>query len=172
MLLSLTALLAGLRERPAFWRRLLRGALLTLWLGFGLWTWPWFLRVTFQGGANYAAANREAAYHLKAMPQQGSIAVEDAGLLAYYSGRETVDLLGVTDHRFALAQKDGATAVLHELQQRRLLEKDLVAVLHPQRTGSYSQIWTQSGILKPVTGLGNMVLYQFAPEPKARRQKP
>jgi hypothetical protein len=106
------------------------------------------------------------------MPQQGSIAVEDAGLLAYYSGRKTVDLLGVTDHRFALLQKDGTVAVLGELQQRRLLEKDLIAVLHPQRTGSYSQIWTLAGILKPVAGLGNMVLYQFATEPKARGQKP
>jgi hypothetical protein len=160
MLLGFAAALDALKG-PALPRLAGRCALIALWLAFGLWTWPWFLRTAYQSGARYAVANREAAYALKALPDHGPVAVEDAGLIAYYSGRETVDLLGVTDHQMALAQKDGPAAVLAALQSRAAERRPATALLHPARTGSYSELWTAQGILRPAQPLGGMVLYRF-----------
>jgi hypothetical protein len=154
---ALNALL-GQARRPL---RVGACALTALWLAFGLWTWPWFLRATYQSGARYAVANREAAYAQKALPDQGPVAVEDAGLIAYYGGRQTVDLLGVTDHQLALAQKEGPPAVLAALQARPPGQRPGAALLHASRTGSYSGLWVAQGILAPQQPLGGMMLYRF-----------
>jgi hypothetical protein len=162
MILGVGAALNALQSRRGPWPRAGRSALLVLWLGFGLLTWPWFLQASYHSGANYAAANREAAYEQKALPNGGPVAVEDAGLIAYYGGRETVDLLGVTDHRLALLQEDGPGAVLQELQRRPAGQRPTTALLHPSRSSGYSALWTANGVLTPLQPLGSMVLYRFS----------
>lgn len=168
MILGVAAALQALRGAGKPWDRAGRSALLTLWLGFGLLTWPWFLRATYQSAANYAVANREAAFALKELPGDQAVAVEDAGLIAYYGGRSTVDLLGVTDHRLALVQARGNEAVLLALDEQR----PMLALLHPVRSGSYSGLWTSNGLLTVQQPLGGMTLYRFNWESATIVKKP
>jgi hypothetical protein len=122
-------------------------ALLTLWTAFGLASWPWHLQRTFAGAEAYAESNRNAALNMARLPA-GSVAIADAGLLAYYSGRSTVDLLGVTDHGMALAQSHGRGAVLEELLSRDPLPA--WAALHEQRPDVDLSPWLTLGLLYPL----------------------
>jgi hypothetical protein len=174
MLLGFVSTLQWLSLRSALtWARGLRAALLMLWLGFGALQWPWFLKMSFQGGASYAAANREAAFDLKRSGFEGRVAVEDAGLIAYYGGLPIVDLLGVTDHRLALLQDQGPDAVRGEVLRRLKEPGELIVLLHPTRTGSYSQLWVSQSVLKPLRTLAEMEVYRFtASETEIRKRAP
>jgi hypothetical protein len=161
MLLGFSAALNAWAGMRGPWPRAARSAALVLWLGFGAMTWPWFVRSCYQSGRLYAAANREAAFDLKALPLTGPVAIEDAGLIAYYGGHETVDLLGVTDHKIALAQRAGHAAVLQELLHLPPQRRPAQALLHPTRMGSYSEVWSRLGLLDRSQALATMRLYHF-----------
>jgi hypothetical protein len=141
----------------------LRVALLTLWAGFGFLQWPWFLKATAQSASRYATVNRQAAFALRALPEAGPVALEDAGLLAWYSGRSTIDLLGVTDHAFALAQGHGREAVLAAYAAR--VEKPAYAALHVVRSRSSLEGWSQAADLKLVLDVNGMGLYRWNERP-------
>jgi hypothetical protein len=124
-------------------------ALFGLWSAFGLATWPWQLQRTYQGARLYAVSNRNAALALQQAPP-GPVLVADAGLLTYYSGRTTVDLLGITDHAMSLAQAEGRGAVLEALLHRK--DPPLWAALHEQRPDVDLGPWLSLGLLKPMSG--------------------
>lgn len=141
--------LAALQALSAFkgLGRPLAAALLALWAAFGLATWPWHLQRTHAGAKAYAESNRNAALNLSQLPP-GSVAIADAGILAYYSGRSTIDLLGVTDHALALAQAHGKGAVLESLLARDPLPA--WAALHEQRPDMDLSSWLVLGLLQPL----------------------
>ncbi len=99
--------------RPLF--RTLFVAVSLLWVGHGLYRWPWFLKETQASALGYAATDRQAALMVNASPLAGPLAGADAGLLAWYSGREFVDLLGVTDGALGRARLEGRGALLESL---------------------------------------------------------
>lgn len=144
---------AGLARRGA-------AALFSLWLAFGLASWPWHLQRVYSGALNYALANRNTALELRALPA-GPVAVVDAGLIAYYSGHPIVDLPGITDHRLALAEPLGKGAVLESLLARDPLPR--WAALHRQRPDFDVKAWTATGLLDPIAGADAtaMALYQW-----------
>jgi hypothetical protein len=159
IVLGAAACLDQLRSAKGVPARLGKSAVLTLWFGFGALTWPWFLGATQISAARYAVANREAAFSLRTAKEKGPIAVEDAGLLAYYSGRQIVDLLGVTDHLLAQVQLSGRPAVLEELLHLPLERRPSYAVLHTQRKDSNRDIWTKFGFFGKPRAVAGMQLY-------------
>lgn len=147
-------------------------ALFALWAAFGLASWPWHLQRNHAGALAYAQANRNAALAAAQLPE-GPVAVADAGLLTYYSGRETVDLLGITDHRLALAQAHGRGAVLEALMDRQ--HPPRWAVLHQDRPDMNLEAWLRLGLLKPVPGWApgrGMTLYAWDWHQASRRSRP
>lgn len=147
-------------------------ALFSLWAAFGLASWPWHLQRTHSGAVSYALANRNAALSLDSVPA-GPVAVADAGLLAYYSGREIVDLLGITDHGLALAQAEGKGAVLEALLSRQHLPR--WAVLHAQRPDMDLDGWRNLGLLRNVDGVEpgkGMLLLQWQWHDAAHQARP
>lgn len=160
LLLGTAGLLQACQERSRSGARLLRSMALMLWIGWGALQWPWFLKATELSASNYAAGNRQAAFALRSLPQ-GIVAVEDAGLIAYYGGHPTLDLLGVTDHRFALRQAEGMAAVESALRALPPQERPVAALLHKGRPGSYEQRWSQSGFLKRSAEMGYLTLWVF-----------
>jgi hypothetical protein len=159
IVIGVGACLHQLRSTDAALARFGNGAVLALWLGFGALTWPWFLDASRQSGLRYAQANREAAFALRTAKETGPVAVEDAGLLAYYSGREIVDLLGVTDHLLAQVQVSGRPAVLEELLHLPPDRRPRWAGLHTQRGDSNREAWIKFGFLGEPRTLAAMQLY-------------
>ena len=134
-------------------------AAFTLWAVFGLASWPWQLQRCYAGALNYARANTNGALALRALPE-GTVAVVDSGLLAYYSGREVADLLGITDHSLALAHEQGWGSVLKALLKRP--RPPVVAALHDQRQDFDLTVWTRLGLLQRVGDLSEgMGLYRW-----------
>jgi hypothetical protein len=160
--LLLFGMLAGLRALRREGRSLgqaAAGALFTLWVAYGLATWPWHLKRCYDGAFNYAAANTNAALALRALPP-GPVAVVDSGLLAYYSGREVADLPGITDHALALAYPQGPGATLKTLLRRPRLP--VFAALHDQRADFPLGPWLNTGLLVRVAELSQgMSLYRW-----------
>ncbi|MGH7441360.1 MAG: hypothetical protein ACREKE_01665, partial [bacterium] len=136
-----------------------RDVLFTLWVVFGIASWPWQLNRCYSGAIHYALANTNAAVALRSLPP-GPVAVVDSGLLAYYSGREIVDLPGITDHAQAMAQPHGPGAMLETLLLRTRLP--VFAALHDHRTDFDLQPWLRSGLLTRVGPLADaMGLYRW-----------
>jgi hypothetical protein len=159
LLLGMLAGLHALREKGWASGPSLAGALFTLWVAFGLATWPWHLKRCYDGAYHYAIANTNAALALRSLPP-GPVAVVDSGLLAYYSGREVVDLPGITDHALALASPQGPGAVLKTLLKRRDLP--VYAALHDHRADFDLAPWTRSGLLQRLGDLSDsMGLYRW-----------
>jgi hypothetical protein len=137
----------------------LAGALFTLWTVFGLASWPWHLKRSYDGAFNYAIANTNAALALRNMPP-GPVAVVDSGLLAYYSGREIVDLPGITDHAMALAYPQGPGATLKAILREPHLPE--IAALHDRRDDFKLGPWLKSGLLVRLSDLSSgMGLYRW-----------
>lgn len=160
LILGIAAVLQAAQDERVPQAKLVRSAVLTLWLGWGVLQWPWFLRATEQSATNYAAGNREAAFALAGRPS-GIVAVEDAGLIAYYGGHPTCDLLGVTDHRLALLQAQGPAAVEAALRALPPAQRPVAALLHDDRPGSYAKLWNAKGLLVREQALGYMTLWVF-----------
>ena len=159
-LFSLAALLALCQTSQRPLTRALKSAVLTLWLGFGLLQWPWFLHSSELSATAYARGNRQAAFALRSQPP-GMVAVEDAGLIAYYGGHPTLDLLGVTDHRLARLQVQGPPAVEAALRALAPGARPAGALLHDDRAGSYAQILGAKGLIKASVPMGYMTLWVF-----------
>jgi hypothetical protein len=138
--------LQALRSRPGLPRGA-AAALMALWCAFGLASWPWQLQRCHEGCLLYAESNRNAALALRGLPP-GGVAVGDAGLLAYYSGRPIVDLLGITDHRMAMAQAAGKGAVLEAMLARP--QPPRWAALHEHRGDLELGAWLTLDLLKPL----------------------
>jgi hypothetical protein len=146
------------------------GALFTLWVAFGLATWPWHLKRCYDGAFNYAVTNTNAALALRSLPP-GPVAVVDSGLLAYYSGREVADLPGITDHALAIAYPQGPGATLDTLLRRP--HPPLFAALHDQRNDFDLSPWLRSGLLVRVADLSRgMGLYRWDWSGAELRQTP
>lgn len=159
LLLGMLAGLQALRQDPEPLARAAAAALFSLWVGFGLASWGWHVQRSYLGARDYALANRNAALALKALPP-GPIAVADAGLMAYHSGRAIVDLLGITDHRLALAQGQGKGAVLEALIDR--LEPPRWAVFHSERADVDLKPWLTLGLLVPMPAPPGSVMNFYA----------
>lgn len=142
------ACLQALRRAPGLGRPA-SAALFSLWALFGAASWPWHLQRNYEGAKAYALSNRNAALRLAGLPE-GPVAVGDAGLLAYYSGRPTRDLLGVTEHALALALAHGRGAVLESLLHDGPPPR--WAALHEQRPDLDPGPWMALGLLRPLDG--------------------
>ena len=151
LLLGMAAGLQALRTQPGLGRAAAAAAF-TLWAGFGLAYWPWHLERSYLGARDYALSETNGALALRCLPP-GPVAVADAGLLAYYSGRPVADLLGITDHALALAAPQGRGAVLEELVNRGALRPTLAA-LAPDRADLDPKAWVTLGLLAPRGNLG------------------
>jgi hypothetical protein len=151
--------LQALRETGGLGRHA-SAALFLLWASFGLASWPWHLQRDQQGAANYALFNRNAAVALRSFPP-GSVAVVDAGLLAYYSGHPIADLAGITDHALSLSAVQGKGCLLEALLARP--EAPRWAVLHPARQDFDPSAFEALGLLarRPQALPGGMLLYDW-----------
>jgi hypothetical protein len=159
LLLGMLAGAQALRQGGGRLGKAAAGALFTLWVAFGLATWPWHLKRCYDGAFNYAITNTNAALALRSLPP-GPVAVVDSGLLAYYSGREIADLPGITDHALALAYPQGPGATLDTLLRRP--HPPLFAALHDQRNDFPLSPWLRSGLLLRVADLSRgMGLYRW-----------
>lgn len=152
--------------------KILAAALLALWVAHGLAGWPWHLQRCRIGAIRYAESNRNSALALRTLPP-GPVAVADAGLLAYYSERPIVDLLGVTEHRLALAQAAGKGAQLEALLNRPAPPR--WAALHEDRGDVDLGAWLALGLLRPLAqpeaGVG-MRFYAWDWHDAAERHRP
>jgi hypothetical protein len=142
--------------RPSF-----RLALALAWCLFGAAGVIWFHNRQLDSALLYQEHHGNAAAWLKAHAAPGTrVAVVDAGILAYQSGLPIVDLLGITDHRLALAAPHGDRAVIMELMSRPASQRPSLAALHWERPDFNPQRWVQVGLLKelvtfsPVQGPG------------------
>jgi hypothetical protein len=170
LLLGMLGALDVLAEAPRPLGASLPLALFSLWVAFGLASWPWHLKACSGRAADYACANTRAALNLRSVPP-GPLAVVDSGLLAYYSGRPVVDLPGITDHALALANRDGGGAVLKELLHRP--EQPLWAALHDGRPDGNVTAFQNTGLLNRVGPLApGMSLYSWDWSGRSERLAP
>ncbi len=145
----------------------MRKGLFLLWCLFGLLSSGWFLLAQNRSARLYQEHHGRAARWLKdhASPQT-RIAVADAGLVAWESGLPITDLLGVTDHRIALALPRGKEGILAEVASRAPGELPRLALLHWDRPDLNPREWVESGLLFEIAHRypgegGGMGIFEF-----------
>lgn len=132
----------------------LRLGLALAWCLFGAAGVFWFQARQLESAELYQLHHGSAAAWLKEHAPAGSrVAVADAGILAYQSGLNVVDLLGITDHRLALAAPHGDRAIVAELLSRPAALRPNLAALHWERPDFNPGRWVQAGLLKEIVTL-------------------
>ncbi|HYR51814.1 MAG TPA: hypothetical protein VET83_04300 [Candidatus Dormibacteraeota bacterium] len=126
----LLCLAAGIaRAVTLMWTRLPRAVAIpaaALILGVPLWAWSPVFTEVYGGLVEFYGRNCENILHqqvrtgrwiAKALPQDAVVAMNDAGAIAYYGNRSTVDLIGLTTEGFAKAYRSGIGCLFEKLRR-------------------------------------------------------
>jgi hypothetical protein len=126
----LLCLAAGIaRAVTLAWARLPRAAGIpaaALILGAPLWAWSPVFTEMYDGMVGFYGRNCENILHqqiatgrwiAKALPRNAIVAMNDAGAIAYYGNRSTVDLIGLTTEGFAKAYRSGIGCLFEKLRR-------------------------------------------------------
>jgi hypothetical protein len=118
---------------PGAWRRSVRVTLSALLL-FVLWPGAGHMRDLYgRNCANIHEQQTKVGRWIEAnTPPATRVALNDAGAIAYYGNRSILDLVGLTTHGWAAANRSGAGAIYEKLESLPARDRPQIMAIYPQ----------------------------------------
>ena len=149
------------------WRRPFARIVVAGWLVFSAPGLLKYLMFSGAGSENYLAHHRQMASLLEELPQPGSVAATDVGILRYFTSRRIVDIKGLTAPWLAPAAMRGWGSLYDEFKSMPEEARPRFAALHPGRPDVDVEQPLRAGLLAERASLpspriaSDFVLYAF-----------